>query len=135
MLDYEEIFEESETVTEETTTAVVTEVTTTPYTEVVTTQNVTEETTTVFYDEYGFEVTTSSTELEAICSYVSDMYLLIQIMQSTECKRNVTKEKNKNMKVGEKMKVLKIRRISKRRIKPEAWLFDEEFGEWIRLPY
>lgn len=73
MLDYEEIFEESETVTEETTTAVVTEVTTTPYTEVVTTQNVTEETTTVFYDEYGFEVTTSSTELEAICSYVSDM--------------------------------------------------------------
>ena len=33
------------------------------------------------------------------------------------------------------MKVLKIRKISKRRIKPEAWCYDEEFGEWLKLPF
>lgn len=33
------------------------------------------------------------------------------------------------------MKVLKIRRISKRRIKPSAWCFMDELQEWIKLPY
>ena len=33
------------------------------------------------------------------------------------------------------MKVLKIRKISKRRIKPNAWLYDDDWHSWIQLPY
>lgn len=33
------------------------------------------------------------------------------------------------------MKVLKIRKISKRWIKPNAWVYDEEWCSWVQLPF
>ena len=59
-MEYEEIFEEDYEETEVTT--VITETVTDPFTEE-----------TTVYDEYGFEVTTTGTELQVICSQMSEL--------------------------------------------------------------
>lgn len=80
-MEYEEIFEEDYEETEVTT--VITENVTDPFTEE----------TTVF-DEYGFEVTTTGTELQVICSQMSELnsYAAVTAENTTEIKAQTKTE-------------------------------------------
>lgn len=66
-MEYEEIFEEDYEETEVTT--VITETVTDPFTEE-----------TTVYDEYGFEVTTTGTELEVLCSQMSELNSYVSVV-------------------------------------------------------